>query len=57
MQKNKSRAEWNKFYDNGTIDVDPGEGAVFTKGALLRGIGYWNLMYEQARLRRVRLRR
>ena len=47
MQKNKTRAEWNKFYENGTIDVDPGEGAVFTKGALLRGIGYWNLMYDK----------
>ena len=47
VQKNKTRAEWNKFYENGTIDVDPGEGAVFTKGALLRGIGYWNLMYDK----------
>jgi hypothetical protein len=43
----KTRAEWAKFYDTGTINVETSKNSVFQKGDLLKNIGYWNLLVDQ----------
>jgi hypothetical protein len=42
-----TRAEWCKFYKEGTIQVELGDSSIYKKGDLLRDIGYWNLMFDQ----------
>lgn len=44
---NKTRAEWDDFYQHGRINVDLPDSSIFQKGDLLSDIGYWNLMYDQ----------
>jgi hypothetical protein len=45
--KKMTRAEWCKFYKDGTIQADPGDSSIYQKGELVRNIGYWNLMFDQ----------
>lgn len=45
--ENMSRADWCKFYQQGSISVDMPPSSVFKKGDLLKDIGYWNLMFDQ----------
>ncbi len=42
-----TRADWCKFYKEGTIQVDLGDSSIYKKGDLLKDIGYWNLMFDQ----------
>ena len=42
-----SRADWCKFYKEGTIQVELGDSSIYKKGDLLKDIGYWNLMFDQ----------
>jgi hypothetical protein len=43
----KTRSQWNAFFAGGTIEADQPATSVFNKGDALRGIGYWNLMYDR----------
>jgi len=43
----QTREWWCNFYDNGTITARLPGSNVFQKGDRLRGIGYWNLLYDQ----------
>ncbi len=45
--QNMSRADWCKFYHQGSISVDMPAASVYQKGDLLKDIGYWNLMFDQ----------
>jgi hypothetical protein len=45
--KNMTRADWCKFYKEGTIQVELGDSSIYKKGDLLKDIGYWNLMFDQ----------
>lgn len=42
-----TRAQWDRFYQHGRIEVDLPESSVFQRGDHLKDIGYWNLMYDQ----------
>jgi hypothetical protein len=42
-----TRADWCKFYKEGTIQVELGDSSIYKKGDLLKDIGYWNLMFDQ----------
>jgi hypothetical protein len=42
-----TRAEWCKFYKEGTIQTELGDSSIYKKGDLLKDIGYWNLMFDQ----------
>jgi len=48
----QTRAAWCEFYQNGRIAVDLPESSSFQKGELFKDIGYWNLMFDSARLGR-----
>lgn len=43
----QTRRQWCEFFQNGTINVDLPDTAVFKKGDRLSDIGYWNLMFDQ----------
>lgn len=43
----KSRREWCELYNNGTINIETTDAAVYQKGDLLKNIGYWNLGYDR----------
>lgn len=43
----QTRAQWDTFYNTGTITATLPDTSVFQKGDPLKGIGYWNLMYDQ----------
>lgn len=43
----QTRRQWCEFFQNGTINVDLPDTAVFRKGDRLSDIGYWNLMFDQ----------
>ena len=45
--ENMTRADWCKFYKEGTIQVELGDSSIYKKGDLLKDIGYWNLMFDQ----------
>ncbi len=47
VTKNKTRAEWDAFYQEGRIESELPATSVFQKGDHLKDIGYWNLMYDQ----------
>jgi hypothetical protein len=42
-----TRADWCKFYKEGTIQVELGDSSVYKKGDKLSDIGYWDLMFDQ----------
>jgi hypothetical protein len=42
-----TRADWCRFYKEGTIRTELGDSSVYQKGELLRDIGYWDLMFDQ----------
>jgi hypothetical protein len=43
----RTRAQWDNFYQHGTITAELPESSVFQKGDPLKNIGYWDLMYDQ----------
>lgn len=43
----QTRRWWCRFYNTGTITKQMPDSSVFQKGDLLRGIGYWNFLYDQ----------
>ena len=43
----QTRRQWCQFYQDGRINVDMPDTSVFSKGDLLKDIGYWNLMFDQ----------
>ncbi len=45
--KKMTRPDWCKFYGDGAISVDMPESSVYQKGDVMRGIGYWDLMFDQ----------
>lgn len=42
-----TRADWCRFYRQGTISVDMPDASVFQKGDRMTDIGYWDLMFDQ----------
>ncbi|MCP9769882.1 hypothetical protein EGI22_18410 [Lacihabitans sp. LS3-19] len=42
-----TRREWCRFYEEGKINIETAESAIFKKGDLLKDIGYWNLGYDR----------
>jgi hypothetical protein len=42
-----TRRQWCKFYKDGIIEKRMPDSSVFQQGDLLRGIGYWNYLYDQ----------
>jgi hypothetical protein len=42
-----TRADWCRFYKEGTIQVELGDSSIYKKGDLLKDIGYWDLMFDQ----------
>ncbi len=45
--KKITRAQWCKFYNEGTICVELQDSSVFKRGDRMTDIGYWDLMFDQ----------